>query len=197
MCVYIVDAWTTQVWTAWIHLNRFFSVVNTIVLYDLWSVDALVKEPRVQKADSRLHSFPQCMGVAPLTPMLFKGQIYKYLLPPSTLIRDVELLSPYYRCGNQGSGQQWAQSHRTGKNKNLNPTLTSHPGLYNTPQNKSKYKKLFNRKESRELGEGTEGKEEDENALSACPCQLLNEAPDMHHLSSSYPVNNVDIIGPM
>jgi len=87
-------------------LTQIFSVVNAVVLYDPRSADALVKEPWVQKPDSRLHSFPRCMGVAPLTPMLFKGQIYKYLLPPPTLIRDVELLSPNYRCANQGSEQQ-------------------------------------------------------------------------------------------
>lgn len=107
-------------------------------------------------------------GGAPLTPVLFKDQIYKYLLPHPTLIRDVELLSPYYRCGNQGSEEQWAQSHRTGKNKDLNPMLTSHPGLYSTPQNKSNYKKLFSRKGRREWGKGTKRKEEAENAECLC-----------------------------
>ena len=60
--------------------------------------------------------------------------------------------------------------------------LTSHPGLYSTPQSKSNYKKLFSSKGSREWGEDTEGREDDENALSACPCQQLNEALDVHHL---------------
>ena len=60
--------------------------------------------------------------------------------------------------------------------------LTSHPGLYSTPQNKSNYKTLFSSKESRELEEDTKGREDDENALSACPCRLLNEALNVHHL---------------
>ena len=60
-------------------LTQIFSVVNAVVLYDPRSADALVKEPWVQKPDSRLHSFPRCMGVAPLTPMLFKGQMCIYV----------------------------------------------------------------------------------------------------------------------
>ena len=59
-------------------------------------------------------------------------------------------------------------SHRTGKNKDLNPMLTSHPGLYSTPQNKSNYKKLFSRKGRRESGKGTKRKEEAENAERLC-----------------------------
>ena len=70
------------------------------------------------------------------------------------MIRDVELLLPYYRCGNHGSEQQQAQGHRTGKwqNKDLNPVLTPNPGIYNTPKSKVNHKKLFGRKGSGERG---------------------------------------------
>ena len=57
-------------------IPRFFSVVDTRVLHDLWLVESKdAEEP--WKAGYKLYSnFQLCRGLTPLTPMLFKGQLY-------------------------------------------------------------------------------------------------------------------------
>ena len=51
------------------------SIVNSTVLHDLQLVESTdVEEPHIQKAD--YVGFRQLGGSAPLTPVLFKGQLY-------------------------------------------------------------------------------------------------------------------------
>ena len=58
-------------------LMQVFSIVNTTVLADLWSVELVDVELRVQRTDYKLYvDFPLCGRLAPLTPVLFKGQVY-------------------------------------------------------------------------------------------------------------------------
>ena len=72
------------------HTCGFFSVVNTIVLHDRQLVESSDVEPLTQRsccmeklciwsADYNLQAdFRICRGSAPLTPALFKGQLYRW-----------------------------------------------------------------------------------------------------------------------
>ena len=58
-------------------IHGFFSIVNTTVLQDPRLVSSVNAEPRMRMADYKLYmDFQACRGWAPLTPMLFKGQLY-------------------------------------------------------------------------------------------------------------------------
>ena len=57
---YIIDPWTTWLWTVWVHLQadffffNKFQYRNTILLQNLCLVESADAEPRVQKANCKI-----------------------------------------------------------------------------------------------------------------------------------------------
>ena len=58
----------------------FFQLIHITVLHDPWLVEFAGVEWWIQRANckitQRCEDFQQCRGVAPLIPVLFKGQLY-------------------------------------------------------------------------------------------------------------------------
>ena len=58
----------------------FSQLIHITVLYDTWLVEFAGVEWWIQRANckitQRFEDFQQCRGVAPFTPVLFKGQLY-------------------------------------------------------------------------------------------------------------------------
>lgn len=59
----------------------FFSIVNTVVLHNPWLVQSMDTEPQIWRANCKLYSdFGLCREAGSLTPALFKGQLYIFLI---------------------------------------------------------------------------------------------------------------------
>lgn len=72
-CRNIVDPWTTQIWTAWVHLCVDFFSLNTTYYSIIWFVEM---ELRLRRTDCKVISrFSTVQRVGALIPMLFKDQL--------------------------------------------------------------------------------------------------------------------------
>lgn len=79
--IFIAEPQTAQVWTGQVLTCRFFSVVNTTTLCDLWLVESIDANCgyRETKYTEVINEFLDSVRAKALTPTLFKGQLHAFI----------------------------------------------------------------------------------------------------------------------